>query len=145
MRFCGALNNGVPNSTAGLFLGEQKARQMRRLLQEQRQTGTHSLQVKERTEWLCTSCLCETEWNATFLSSPGRTSRKQTPQWATREPPENQMCRENNQQARLSAIKSRTMAQAGNQTLNSKTSMLMDQKDQTLKLKGEGAVQRNHA
>lgn len=32
--------------------------------------------------------------NLTFLPRPGRTSKKQTPQWATREPPENQTCRE---------------------------------------------------
>lgn len=61
---------------------------------------------------------------------------KETAQWAMREPPENHTGGENNQQAQLSAVKPRTTAQAGNQTLHSDTSMLLDQKDQTLKLQG---------
>lgn len=128
MRFCGALNNSFPNSTAGFFLREQKERQagqMKPLLQEQRQKGAHSLQVKEGTEWLCTSSLCKTESNAAFLSSPGRSSRKQVPQWAMREPPENHN--------RLSCLPLNP-EQAGTQTLHSDTSMIMNQKDQTLKL-----------
>lgn len=55
MRSCGALNNGFPNSTADL---SQRAESKtvdadEPPLQEQRQKGTHSLQVKEETEWLC--------------------------------------------------------------------------------------------
>lgn len=94
------------------------------------QKGTHSLQVKKGSEWLCISSFCQTELNITFLSNPGRTSRKQTPQWATREPPESQMCRENNQQAQLYAIKSRTSAQARKQTKSctQKPPQPMDQK-----------------
>lgn len=66
VRVCPALNS-CSQLTLQASLRDQKARQTVHtddpLLQEQRQKGTHSLQVREGTKWLCTSSLYKQESN----------------------------------------------------------------------------------